>query len=143
MTRLREPTDALRQHIREMAAAARAADIARLNERELAFHQTLCDLSRNRHVATLFRSISAQVQIALALDNAAAMERLTDYIDPLEVARAHEPLVEVIERGDEDQAAHLLVEHIVSSVESWLETLPPEISGASQNARKRLLRPGA
>jgi DNA-binding GntR family transcriptional regulator len=135
-TRMRKPTAALRVHIDEMTDAASARDIARLTERELAFHQTLCDLSENRHIAMLFRSMSAQVQIAVALDNALSIANLRRYHDPLEVAREHEPVVEAIEQGDEAGAARILLDHIVSSVAGVLAASAPD---NPSDARFRLL----
>ena len=103
------PLDGLRDLIGEMGAAAAVSDLERLSERELAFHQALCDLSGNLHISSLFRSISGQVQMAVSLDNAA-------YADPADVAREHEPVVDAIVRGSEEEASRVIVEHIVGSV---------------------------
>ena len=70
---------------------------------------TLCELSGNRCVAEFLARISAQVRMALALDNSA-------YDDPLLVAREHEQLVIAIGERDEIGAAEALVEHIVGSL---------------------------
>jgi DNA-binding GntR family transcriptional regulator len=99
----------LEQVVQEMVAAANAKDRAALDERELAFHLTLCELSGNRCVTELLARISAQVRMALALDNSA-------YDDPLLVAREHEQLVTAIRERDEIGAAEALVEHVVGSL---------------------------
>lgn len=119
----------LRELIEEMLSAAHENDIPALIERELGFHQALCDLSGNRCIADLFRSISAQVQTIIGLDTAA-------YGDPVGVARDHEPLVEAIEQGDEEVAVERLVRHLV-------DVVPPldRIDEASEEARARLLHP--
>jgi GntR family transcriptional regulator, gluconate operon transcriptional repressor len=126
----------LRELIEEMLAAARENDIPALIERELGFHQALCDLSGNRCIADLFRSISAQVQTIIGLDTAAYGDPAGPYGDPVGVARDHEPLVEAIEQGDEDLAVDRLVRHLV-------DVVPPldRIDQASEEARARLLPP--
>jgi GntR family transcriptional regulator of gluconate operon len=123
------PLDGLHDLIGEMEAAAAVPDLERLSERELAFHQTLCDLSGNLHISSLFRSISAQVQMAVTLDNAG-------YDDPADVAREHEPVLDAISRRDEGEAARLIVDHIVGSLS---RTLEGSASGAGIEAAKRRL----
>ena len=129
-TRAARSTVPLRQAIDAMQAAASVGDFALLNSRELEFHEALCEMSGNEYVSSLFRSISGQVRIAFALDNA-------EYSDPLDVAREHVPLVEAIESGDEERAAALLGHHIVSTLAPTLRRL----AGAqeAERARSRLL----
>jgi GntR family transcriptional regulator of gluconate operon len=123
-TRLRSATIPLRESIDGMHAAASAGDFPLLNARELAFHEALCEMSRNRYVSSLFRSISGQVRIAFSLDNA-------EYSDAHEVAREHVPLVEAIESGDEDLAVRLIGQHVVGSLAPALDRL----AGAEEAAR--------
>jgi DNA-binding GntR family transcriptional regulator len=96
--------------VEAMRKAAHADDLDRLSRLELRFHETLCELSGNALLASVFRSISSQVQIALALDNAS-------YVDPEEIADEHVPLIEAIEAADADLAAERITNHIVCSVE--------------------------
>ena len=131
-TRRRQSTKRLRELIDAMALAAKDGDIGRLSNRELAFHETLCELSGNQYVHSLFRSIAAQVRVALELDSA-------EYDNPLEVAIEHKPLVAVIESGDEELAVRRLEEHIVHGVSAILYHL----AGAeeAEAALGRLLEP--
>jgi DNA-binding GntR family transcriptional regulator len=112
----------LERHIEEMSAAARAGDSARLNERELAFHVTLCELSGNSYLPALLDRIGAQLRMALALDNA-------KYENLLEVAREHEPVVAAMRGGDEQAAAEALVEHIVGSIARHLPSASQRLVG--------------
>jgi DNA-binding GntR family transcriptional regulator len=102
--------------IEDMRKAALASDLGRLSRLEFRFHETLCDLSGNPLLASVFRSISSQVQMALSLDNAA-------YEDPQEIADEHVPLIEAIEAADEQLAVERITNHIVCSVEPLFERL--------------------
>jgi GntR family transcriptional regulator of gluconate operon len=96
--------------VQDMRKAARARDLARLSRLELRFHETLCELSGNSLLASVFRSISSQVQMVLSLDNAS-------YSDPQDIADEHVPLIEAIEAGDPELAVERITQHIVCSVE--------------------------
>ncbi len=100
----------------EMRVAAIASDLNRLSALEFRFHETLCDLSGNPLLASVFRSISSQVQMALSLDNAS-------YLDPMQIALEHLPLLEAIEAADEDLAVERITRHIVCSIEPLLVRL--------------------
>jgi DNA-binding FadR family transcriptional regulator len=93
-----------------MRAAARTGDIGELSAAEVRFHETLCELSENPLLASVFRSISAHVQMAVSFDNAS-------YDDPLQIAEEHTPVLEAIDAGDEELAVRRVCEHIVCSVE--------------------------
>jgi GntR family transcriptional regulator of gluconate operon len=96
--------------VEEMRRAAHANDLGRLSRAEFRFHETLCDLSGNAVLASVYRSISSQVQMVLSLDNAS-------YLDPLEIADEHVPLIDAIEAGDPELAVERITQHIVCSVE--------------------------
>jgi DNA-binding GntR family transcriptional regulator len=96
--------------VEKMRRAALAKDLNGLSKLEFRFHETLCELSGNPLLATLFRSISSQVQMALSLDNAS-------YADPTQIATEHVPLIEAIEAADEELAVERITRHIVCSLE--------------------------
>jgi GntR family transcriptional regulator, gluconate operon transcriptional repressor len=115
-----------------MAAAAEAGDLPLLARCELAFHQTLCELSGNDYLVSMFRSISARLRVALELDSAG-------YDVRLELAGTHDPLVDAINAGDEAEAVRRLERHIVHGLAEVLHRLAdPEVADA---ALARLLRP--
>lgn len=96
--------------VEDMRKAARANDLGRLSRAEFRFHETLCELSGNPLLASVYRSISSQVQMVLSLDNAS-------YLDPQEIADEHVPLIDAIEAGDPELAVERITQHIVCSVE--------------------------
>ena len=109
VTRRRASTETLEEIVDAMRRAARrgrAADVVAL---ELSFHEEVCALSGNAHLAAVFGGVSAQIRMALALDDA-EYERLED------VAAEHVPLIEAIESGDEHGAATALHAHILATV---------------------------
>jgi DNA-binding GntR family transcriptional regulator len=110
MIRAGRPATRLAAQVEDMRAAARAGDIAELSALEVRFHETLCELSDNALLASVFRSISAHVQMAVSFDNAS-------YDDPLQIAEEHTPILEAIDAGDEALAVERVREHIVCSVE--------------------------
>jgi GntR family transcriptional regulator of gluconate operon len=131
-TRNRRSTAPLRSQIEEMARAAEAGDLPLLARRELEFHQTLCELSGNDYLVALFRSISARMRVALELDSA-------EYDARLQLAGEHEPMVEAIDAGDEEEAVRRLEQHIVDGLPEVLHRLAdPQVADA---ALARLLRP--
>jgi DNA-binding GntR family transcriptional regulator len=131
-TRAHVPVDRLERLVDEMRRAAEAGDLQGVTAREVEFHETLCELSGNNLVASLFYSISAQVQMAVQLDN-------ESYAEPVEVAREHEPVVEAIKSRDEELAVERIVSHIVCTVEPFFR----RVFGSEQAeaALARLLGP--
>jgi DNA-binding GntR family transcriptional regulator len=104
------PAQPLVELVDKMREAAASNDLTLLSKLEFHFHETLCDLSGNPLLASLFRSISSQVQMALSLDNAS-------YVDTEQIATEHVPLIEAIEAGDEQLAVGRMTNHILCSIE--------------------------
>jgi DNA-binding GntR family transcriptional regulator len=99
-----------------MSRAASRNQGEKVVDLELAVHQQLCDASGNGFLASVFRSLSGPIRIALGLD-AESYRRLED------VATEHPPLLEAIRTGDEHYAAAAVQEHILASVGPVLERL--------------------
>lgn len=108
-TRRRPPTKRLSRLIDQMAAAAADGDVDRVVDAEFAFHEEICAASGNDYIARVFQIVSAQVRMALSIDNAS-------YSDLTDVATEHEILAECIESGDEAKAEYAIRAHIVSTV---------------------------
>jgi DNA-binding GntR family transcriptional regulator len=104
-TRLRRATTTLRALIEEMRACAGRGDLVGVSDREFTFHEELCALSGNVHLAATFHSISGLTRLAFVGEYAA-------YGDVTTVAAEHEPLIEAIESGDEERAVRALIAHM-------------------------------
>jgi DNA-binding GntR family transcriptional regulator len=104
-TRLRRPTASLRALVEEMRSCARKGDAVGVSDREFAFHEQLCTLSGNEHLAATFRSISGLARLAFVGEYAG-------YLDVSDVAAEHDPLVAAIESGDEERAVQALIAHM-------------------------------
>jgi DNA-binding GntR family transcriptional regulator len=134
--RSRQPTAGLRQLIEAMRSAGSEGDVARVSERELEFHELLCELSENARIANLFDSIAAQVQMAVAMDNAL-------YGNLVDIADEHEPVVEAMETGDEEFAVQSLSNHIVSTLGPVFDRLGSGERAARARARLIVSSPQA
>lgn len=108
-TRRRASTETLEEIVDAMRRAARRGRAAEVVALELSFHEEICTLSGNAHLAGVFGSVSARIRMALALDDA-EYGRLED------VAAEHRPPIEAIESGDEHRAARALHAHILATV---------------------------
>jgi DNA-binding GntR family transcriptional regulator len=115
-TRRHMDTKPLRELIRQMAVAAQSRDYALVARHELDFHSVIIQSSSNAVLISIFRALEAQILMGLALDD-------SGYPDLEEVAREHEPLVEMIEAGDEDGAAKAMPQHVLSTLGSLIERL--------------------
>lgn len=116
VTRAQPSLAPLERLIEDMRRAAQRKQVQRLVDLELSFHEELCDASGNDYLASVFSSASAQIRMALSLDDA-------EYIQLEDVASEHLPLLEAIRSGDEALAARTIEEHIVASVEPVLARL--------------------
>lgn len=106
--RLGTPTRSLRDKIRLMEKAAVRADTAAVADAEFGFHQALCAASQNAYLESVFRTLSAQIQIALSLDNST--------YDLKRVADEHVLLVDLMDARDEAGAVQEIRRHILSTV---------------------------
>ena len=115
-TRLHMDTKPLKVLIKRMEVAAKSNDYAQVARHELDFHSVITNQCGNELLIGIFHSLEGQVLMGLALDD-------SGYPDLEEVAREHQPLVDVIEAGDEQAAALLMQDHILSTVGSLVSRL--------------------
>ena len=112
--RRRVSTERLWKQVRAMESAAAAGDTAQLAADEFRFHETLCELSENPYLLRNYRSLAAQIRIAIGQD--------TDFTaSPATAPEAHVPLVNAIDDGDEWLAEALLEHHINFTVAEYLK----------------------
>jgi DNA-binding GntR family transcriptional regulator len=102
--------------VAQMQQAAARKQVSKTVDLELSVHQQICDASGNDYLASVFRSLSGPVRMALGIDDA-AYERLED------VANEHVPLLEALSSGDGERAARAVHKHIVASVGPVLKRL--------------------
>jgi DNA-binding GntR family transcriptional regulator len=107
-------TKPLRALVDRMAAAARSGDYTLVARHELDFHATICSNSGNEILMGIFRGLEGLVLMGLALDD-------SGYPDLEEVAREHEPLIDLIDSGDENAAAKAMTAHVLSHVGYLIE----------------------
>jgi DNA-binding GntR family transcriptional regulator len=115
-TRRQMDTKPLKVLIKKMEVAAKSKDYAQVARHELDFHSAITKQCGNDLLIDIFHGLEGQVLMGLALDD-------SGYPDLQEVAREHHPLVGVIESGDEQAAALLMQDHILSTVGSLVSRL--------------------
>lgn len=111
--------------VADIAAAATAGDLAAVVEHEVRFHEVLCERSGNPILARLFQAITAQVRMALTLDNGG-------YDDLHLVATEHLPLIAAIRDRDLPRALALLEAHILDSVAPLVRRLSADANAGDE-----------
>lgn len=106
----------LTDSVREIKKAAQEGDLLAVIDKELSFHDLMCELSGNRQLMETFRSISPRIRLVLAFDN-------SSYDDLMDIGKEHDPLLEALAMGDAEQAKALLKEHIMMGVEPLVRRL--------------------
>jgi len=96
---------ALRTLLARLEAAASEDDTKAMSEADMAFHEAVCRLTRNRRLHEVFVRHVPFVQGVMRLD-----EHLYGCLD--DAAREHEPMVEAIAVGDGTLAAQRFEAHI-------------------------------
>jgi DNA-binding GntR family transcriptional regulator len=124
-TRRGASTKSIEETIDEMSGAAERGDAQDVINLELRVHHQICEASGNEHLVALFNSLAGQIRLALALDD-------SGYEDLRDIVVEHLPLVEVLRNGDEDAAAAMVQQHILSTVGPVLERLGGDTSGLLQ-----------
>ena len=115
--RRKASTARLRQMIARMRAGADAENTERVVDAEYSFHEELCAASANDYLLDVYRTLSAQVRMALTLDNDAQP-------DLSKVGDEHEEIVEPMEQGGYQAAAESLIRrHIVGGVDDMIRRL--------------------
>ncbi|WP_459733798.1 GntR family transcriptional regulator [Pseudomonas sp. MHK4] len=92
----------------QMEAAAKAGREMDLVERDIAFHQRICELSRNTQTIRAFSNIYAEIQISISL-----VEHRFESLE--DAAIDHWPIVEAFRSKDEQKIIEALRFHIGDS----------------------------
>lgn len=106
----------LKDSVKAIKQATKEADLWEIVDKELSFHDCMCELSGNKQLLETFRTISPRIRLVLAFDN-------SSYDDLTEIGREHDPLLAAIEVGDVEQAKKILEEHIMMGIEPLLKRM--------------------
>ncbi|WP_410534706.1 GntR family transcriptional regulator [Streptomyces sp. KL2] len=106
MPRLTE-ADYARLHllVRDMEAAAEAADAALLADEDIRFHEAVVALSGQQHCLQIWRSIQPRVRAYFRRD-------ASRYSDATVVAGQHQELIDALRAGDEEVLDRAVTAHI-------------------------------
>jgi DNA-binding GntR family transcriptional regulator len=104
-----------------MDKAATRGDRPAVVAAELEFHRRIALGAENNVLSSLFADLEGRVMMAMALDDA-SFENLH------EVAAEHVPVVEAIERGQEQFAVAVFEHHLLSTVGEALKRLGGDTS---------------
>ena len=99
-----EAVSRLRALAASIDAAAGSGDALATAQADLAFHELVCELSGNSRITEVFSRYIPTLRALLRLD-----EQVIRSLSA--IADQHRPLVEAIERGDEQLAARLFADH--------------------------------
>ncbi|HEU0194863.1 MAG TPA: GntR family transcriptional regulator [Gaiellales bacterium] len=112
--------EVLRSALEELKGAAARGDVTAVSRADLAFHETVCQLTGNGRLHAVFMRYVPVVRTLIRLD-----EHL--YSSPEEIAQEHEPMLAAIEARDPDAAAARFeahIDHAYQLVSEYLERLP-------------------
>lgn len=110
-------TTPLRAEIERRKRAASAGDVAEVVAADFAFHEGVFEGSGNRILCDLFRRLAAQTLIAITLAHDVE----------LEFAGQHVPIVEALERSDEDGAIDALLLVVASTFDRTVAQLDEDV----------------
>ena len=94
----------LRQAVRRIIDAAGSRDFAAFQEHNQVFHRRIVEASDNAVLLRIWDSLAFQIRTRFTMD-------FLKSVDPVQIAREHEPVVEALDQGDADRAAELLGLH--------------------------------
>lgn len=103
-----EDIEGLAEIVGQMEAAAKTGREMELVERDIAFHQRICELSRNTQTIRAFSNIYAEIQISISL-----VEHRFESLE--DAAVDHWPIVEAFRTKDEQTIIEALRFHIGDS----------------------------
>jgi DNA-binding GntR family transcriptional regulator len=104
--------------LERLEGAARARDLERLVDTDLAFHRSLAALLGSERLSALFHAIETQLRLAFSIVAFADRE----YEQPEPLVAEHRHLYDLARRGHVDRAKQALVEHL-ATYESRLVTV--------------------
>lgn len=120
---------ALRRAAEAIVRSARRRDFAEFQHHNQVFHRSIVAASGNSVLLRLWDSLAFEVRTRFTMDY------LTS-VDPVAIAREHEPIVEALARGDAAEAAALLRSHSNALVAYLRCQLPADGRDDGQPSRR-------
>jgi len=94
----------LRCVVQRIVEAAKKRDFAAFQQQNQVFHRAIVEASDNQVLLRVWDSLAFEVRTRFTMDYLTTM-------DPVAIAREHEPIVAALDRGDAVEAAALLRSH--------------------------------
>jgi DNA-binding GntR family transcriptional regulator len=119
-----ERLERLRRAFRALEEAAEEPGAPRVVETSFDFHLAIVGLAGHRRLEDMFRSLSLQMRMCMAMNRRARAEIETARED----AARHKPLLDLVEAGDVEGMAHAIRHH---GQRTFLLTIDRELGGNS------------
>jgi DNA-binding GntR family transcriptional regulator len=126
--RSQERLDRLRQTFADLEAAAEEDGAPRVVECSFAFHLAIVGLAGHRRLEDVYRSLSLQMRMCMAMNRRARAGIETARQD----AERHRPLLDLVEAGDVEGMAHTLAHH---GQRTYLLSIADDAEGHSPESR--------
>ncbi|MGY1604406.1 GntR family transcriptional regulator [Geodermatophilus sp. SYSU D00815] len=123
-----ERLERLRTAFRDLMEAAEEPGAPRALQCNFAFHLAIVGLAGHRRLEDVYRSLSLQLQMCMAMNRRARSGIETARGD----AARHRPLLELVEAGDQAGTAHAVTHH---GQRTYLLTIDQELGGHSPESR--------
>src|SRR4051812_12752858 len=134
--RSQERLERLRYAFGDLEAAAEEPGAARVVETSFAFHLAIVGLAGHKRLEDVYRSLSLQMRMCMAMNRRARAEIETARED----AARHRPLMDLVEAGDLEGLAHTLAHHgqrtYLLSIEGDAEGPPPQARAGVERIRE-------
>ena len=126
--RSQERLERLRQAFADLQAAAEEPGAPRVVETSFAFHLAIVGLAGHKRLEDVYRSLSLQMRMCMAMNRRARAEIETARED----AARHRPLMDLVEAGDLEGLAHTLAHH---GQRTYLLSIEDDAEGHSPESR--------
>lgn len=126
--RSQERLERLRKAFRVLEEAAEEPGGPRVVECSFAFHLAIVGLAGHRRLEDVYRSLSLQMRMCMAMNRRAR----ADIETPREDAARHRPFMDLVEAGDREGMAHTLAHH---GQRTYLLTIEDDAEGHSPESR--------
>lgn len=111
--------------VERMLVAAEASDLAALQEADVAFHRTVCELSGNRQTVRAHQGIETELRMLIAYVD-------LEHETPMQSALVHVPVLDAIAGGNVEKAVAAMERHIRATWDNVIEIYEAGIGKAGK-----------